>query len=284
MPKEREKQVYVTPSATIGLLRRHGVRLHKGLGQHFLVDNNVILKILDAAELQSSDVVLEVGPGTGPLTKGLADRAGSVVAVEIDERMAEIFRENVKAPNVVLLRSDALELRASQLGDALPAKLVSNLPYNVAVPLLFHLLEEFESLALCVVMVQKEVADRMTAAPGTKEYGAVSVKLSFYARAKRLFLVPPSVFLPPPRVDSAVVRLERRRLPANKDWLFKVVDAAFAQRRKKVLNSLGAGLPEFEKSKIGNALASAGVGPERRAEELRPDAFEKIASSLLQAG
>ncbi len=271
---------YVTPSETIALLKRHDIHLRKGLGQHFLVDNNVILKILDVAQVHSSDVILEIGPGAGPLTKALADHARRVVAVEVDKRIAAVFRENVTEDNVVLVQADALRLEPEQTGSPSPSKLVSNLPYNIAVPLLFHLLETFGSLKSAVVMVQKEVAERMTAKPRTKEYGAVTVKLSFLSTPRRLFNVPPSVFVPPPRVESSVVRLELRRPPAQKDWLFRVVDAAFSQRRKKLLNSLASAFPAFEKDKIGNALSSASIPAGARAEELAPEAFEKLAVAL----
>jgi len=282
-PEERGP-VYVTPSETIELLRSHGIRLRKGLGQHFLVDNNIVLKILDAAHLEPDDVVLEVGPGIGVLTRGLADRARTVAAVEIDERMAEMFAENVTADNVVLIRGDALGLTRSGLERHAPppTKFVSNLPYNLAVPILFHVLDEFPRLSRVVVMVQREIADRMTAAPGTKSYGAVTVKLAFYGGVRKLFAVPPSVFVPPPRVESAVVLLQPGRPPAEKARLFELVEAAFSQRRKKMMNSLAASYESlFEKREIGKAMSAAGLSPDVRAEEVAPEEFRLLASSLF---
>lgn len=279
-----DRPVYVTPSETIALLKRHGIWLRKGLGQHFLVDNNILTNILEAADIEPDDVILEVGPGIGALTRGLADRAAHVVAVEIDERMAACFREYVTARNVTLLRMDALELtRASIEGGPIPTKVVANLPYKIAVPLVLQLLERFPELGVLVVMVQREIAERMTAAPGRKSYGGVTAKLAYYGRVRRVFTVPPTVFVPPPRVESAVVRITRvPRDAGNRDSVFSVIDAAFSQRRKKLGNALAASLiGGLEKDEIGKKLASAAIAPNARAEELSVADFERIASVLI---
>jgi len=283
MSAASEQPVYVSPSETLSLLKRHGIWLRKGLGQHFLVDNNIILNILREARVEPSDVVLEVGPGIGSLTKGLADRASTVVAVEIDDRLADCFRENVTAPNVRLLRMDAFELEAGALPDDLdPNRLVANLPYNVAVPLFLRLLERLPRLATAVVMVQREVADRMAASPGTKSYGAVTVKLAYYGEVRRLFAVAPTVFIPPPRVDSAVVRFVRARSgDRDRELLFKLVDAAFAQRRKTLLNALVAGLEGLGKRRIEQGLRRADIDPGTRAERLTVDDYLRLADALF---
>lgn len=276
------RTVYVTPTETIALLTKHGIRLRKGLGQHFLVDNNILLNILDAARISPDELVLEVGPGIGSLTKGLADRASSVIAVEIDERMVSCFRENVVAANVTLLQMDALKLERSDLaGMGGPTKLVANLPYNIAVRLVLQLLERLPELEEAVVMVQREVADRMVASPGTKSYGAVTVKLAYYGEARRLFPVPRSVFVPPPRVDSAVVRLARsRRDMGARARLFSLVEMAFAQRRKTLANALASGLTGLTKDRIDGLLRSAGVDPAARAEELTVADYLRIEAFL----
>lgn len=282
------RPVYVTPSETIALLKEHGIWLRKGLGQHFLVDNNVVLNILDAALLEPTDVVLEVGSGIGTLTKGLADRAARVIAVEVDDRLATCFRANVTATNVILLRADAMKLTrgalaaAGRTGAALPNKLVANLPYNIAAPLVLHLLDIVPELAVMLIMVQREIADRMAAPPGNREYGALTAKLSFYGKVDRVFAVPASVFLPTPRVQSAVVRIARREADlAQREAVFTVIDAAFSQRRKKLANALTAGLAGgLSRQQIGDTLRVAGIDPGVRAEQLSADDFARIAKHV----
>ena len=281
MSRETKRPVYVTPSQTIDLLSRHGIRLRKGLGQHFLVDNNVLLKILNAATISPADTVLEIGPGVGSLTKGIAEHAQRVVAVEIDNRMAACFRDNVAAPNVTLLQMDALELTPAHMSgpNAHPTRLVAKLPYNIAVLLLLQLLERFPGLGEAVVMVQKEVADRLGASPATKEYGGVTVKLAYYGSVRRLFVVAPTVFVPPPRVESAVVRITRTRTDvADRDRVFALIDAAFSQRRKKLANALAA--TGVDKNDAEKGLRSAGVDPMARAEELRVSDFVRLSETL----
>lgn len=279
------RPVYVTPSETIALLKQHGIRLRKGLGQHFLVDNNVLLNILDAAKVAPGETVLEVGPGIGSLTRGLADRAARVVAVEVDPRMVECFRDNVGAGNVVLLRMDAMRLTADDVAaaGASPTKLVANLPYNIAVPLLLDLLERFPDLSSAVVMVQREVADRLTAGVGGKSYGGVTVKLAYYGSVRRLFTVPPTVFVPPPRVESAVVELRRARAdPGDREEVFKIVDAAFSQRRKTLANALSAGSEGLDRERIGKAMELLRIGANARAQELSVADFVRLAEALAR--
>lgn len=287
MTGARDKRVYVTPTETIGLLRRHGIWLRKGLGQHFLVDNNVVLNVLGAAGVTPGDVILEVGPGIGSLTRGLAEHAKAVVAVEVDERMADCFRENVTAENVALLQMNALRLRHADLVNRglVANKLVSNLPYNVAVPLLLHLLAELPEIEEAVVMVQREVADRMCAAPRSKAYGAVTVKLAYYGDAHRLFVVPPAVFVPAPRVESAVVRWRRTRVAtADRQAVFAVVQASFSQRRKKLVNALAAAMAHTDKERIAQALREAGLAVDVRAEQLTIQDFIRLAHALSNGG
>jgi 16S rRNA (adenine1518-N6/adenine1519-N6)-dimethyltransferase len=246
----------------------------KELGQHFLVDENILGVIGRLAELDSADVVLEVGPGLGVLTRYLADRVGQVHAVEIDRSLA---RELTELPaNVELEFGDALTLDLSRLR---PTKLVSNLPYNVATPVVVESLDRIPSLQLWCVMVQREVADRFFAAPGTKAYGAVSVLIQLAAGRTGFHAVSRTVFRPPPRVDSALVAFRRKPRPEPWRDLKRVVEGAFAHRRKTLPNSLElAGLADRERAAA--ALAALERPARTRAEELAPEEFVTLAQSL----
>jgi 16S rRNA (adenine1518-N6/adenine1519-N6)-dimethyltransferase len=274
-----------TPSETLAVLRRHGLATKKSLGQHFLVDDNVVGRILALARPSSDDVVLEVGPGIGTLTLALCAGVKAVVAVERDRDLLPVLADTTAAcPALAIVEADALDVTPEQLAAPFgpPAALVANLPYQVAATLVLRFFETLPSLRSATVMVQAEVADRMAAAPGTKDYGAYTLKLRLLARPAGRFAVPPTVFLPPPRVDSAVIRLERAERaepPALLALAAEVATAAFAQRRKTLRNSLlSAG--SWGRDVVDAALADAGIDGRRRAETLSVDEFVSLAAVM----
>jgi 16S rRNA (adenine1518-N6/adenine1519-N6)-dimethyltransferase len=257
------------------------VRPSKELGQHFLVDENILGVIGRLAELGPEDVVLEIGPGPGALTAYLADRVGHVHAVELDRRLQQHLEERFGArPNVELRFADAVDLDAGEL-DPPPTKLVANLPYNVATPIVVESLDRFPTIEHWTVMVQREVADRFFAAPRTKAYGAVSALVQLAAERTGFHPVSRTVFRPQPNVDSALVAFRRRDQPPPIPWpeLKRVVEAAFAHRRKRLPNSLElAGVADRDRAE--SALEHIGRTPQTRAEELEPEAFVELAAAL----
>ena len=260
-----------------------GLRPTKALGQNFVLDANVVRRIVRTAQLTADDVVLEVGPGLGSLTLGLLPTVASVVAVEVDPVLASALPETISerapayADRLQVVAADALAL--DSLPGTPPTALVANLPYNVAVPVLLRLLERVPSLRRGLVMVQAEVADRLAAPPGSRVYGAPSVKLAWYAEARRAGAVSRSVFWPVPNVDSALVAWTRRNPPstdASREAVFAVIDAAFGQRRKMLRSALAtwAGSP----ARAETLLRAADVDPRARGEELSVADFARIAS------
>jgi 16S rRNA (adenine1518-N6/adenine1519-N6)-dimethyltransferase len=252
---------------------------NRELGQHFLVDENILGVIGRLAELEGDDVVLEVGPGLGVLTEYLAERVALVHAVELDRGLEPHLNERLRGrENVELLFGDALRLDLAAL-DPAPTKFVANLPYNVATPLIVESLDGLPSVGHWTVMVQREVADRLFARPGTKAYGAVSVLVQLAAERSGFHPVSRTVFRPPPNVDSALVAFRRTGLPENFDDIKRVVEAAFAHRRKTLPNSLElAGLAPRTRS--AEALAAINREPSVRAEALEPDEFVALACEL----
>lgn len=277
-----------TPQATLEVVKKFGLRLEKSLGQHFLIDQNILNKVVDAAALSKKDVVVEVGPGIGTLTQALSKRAGMVIAVELDRKLKPVLDYTLQGcENVNVVFADALSVNLKEPSYNLPVpnKLVSNLPYQVATPLLADYLDKFSNLSLFVVMVQKEVADRIVAKPGTAEYGVFSVKAQFYCDVDRVAVVSKNVFLPPPEVSSAIVRMRRLPKPRvfakDKELFFKVVKAAFGQRRKTVKNALLKSPElEFSTGMVDGALKGAGIDPRRRGETLSVEEFATLANSL----
>ena len=266
------------PAEIRELAARLGVAPTKKLGQNFLHDPNTIRRIVAAAGLTPDDVALEVGPGLGSLTLGLVGAVRHVHAVEIDPRLAAALPATVTAAHLTVHNADALQVRGADF-DPAPTVLVANLPYNVAVPVVLHLLAELPTLRGGLVMVQKEVADRLVAGPGSKVYGVPSVKLAWYARARSAGKVPPAVFWPVPNVDSGLVAFERRTPPGDIDRsaVFAVVDAAFAQRRKTLraaLTGWAGGADRAEK-----LLVAAGISPQARGESLTVEQFVAIAAA-----
>lgn len=250
----------------------------KALGQHFLVDQNVLGVIGRLGDVQSTDVVLEIGPGQGVLTTYLAERARFVHAIEIDRRLEPTLRARLgRAENVAVLWADALEVDVDTLSPV-PGKLVANLPYNIATPIVVESLERELSLERWCVMVQREVAERFFAEPRTKAYGAVSVLVQLAARKVGFHGVSPNAFRPRPRVESAIVAFVRAPRAAISD-VRPVVEAAFAHRRKTAANSIAlAG--HSSRDRVEDALTSMGHGARARAEELAPDEFVRLADAL----
>ena len=268
------------------LANRIGLRPTKALGQNFVHDANTIRRITRIADLAPGEVVLEVGPGLGSLTLGLLDEGARVVAVEVDPRLAAVLPETIRerapglANDLTVIACDARRLDTPL--DPPPTALVANLPYNVAVPVLLHLLELLPSIRHGLVLLQSEVADRLAAPPGSRAYGGPSVKTAWYARAERAGAVPRSVFWPVPNVDSGLVRLVRTEpppLPAGVDRadVFAVIDAAFAQRRKMLRSALAAWAGSAAAAE--SVLVRAHVDPRARAETLDVAAFARLASA-----
>jgi 16S rRNA (adenine1518-N6/adenine1519-N6)-dimethyltransferase len=277
--------VLATPSATIEVLKRHGLATKKSLGQHFLIDDNIVGRILELAALTGEETVLEVGPGLGTLTVALCAKAGAVVAVERDAQLLPVLAQTTaECPRFVVVRADAVavepEVLSARFGP--PSALVANLPYSVAATVVLRFFQELPDLISATVMVQSEVADRMAASPGTKQYGSYTVKLRLLAAPTGRFTVPRSCFLPPPRVDSAVLRLERRPLASDPVLLnaaSRLADAAFAQRRKTVRNSLRSALG-CDPTLLDEALAQANIDGSLRAEMLEPERFLALAEAF----
>ncbi|UOZ07862.1 MULTISPECIES: 16S rRNA (adenine(1518)-N(6)/adenine(1519)-N(6))-dimethyltransferase RsmA [unclassified Amycolatopsis] len=271
------------PAEIRGLAAELDVRPTKKLGQNFVHDPNTVRRIVDLAHLGPDDVVLEVGPGLGSLTLGLLAAGARVVAVEIDRKLAERLPKTVaeRGPDVAgrldVLEADAMRVSNADL-PAAPTALVANLPYNVAVPVVLHLLAEVPSLKSGLVMVQTEVADRMAAGPGSRIYGVPSVKLAWYGPARKVAAVPRSVFWPVPNVDSALVAFERGETPASedRDRLFGLVDAAFSQRRKTLRAALAGWAGSAERA--GELLVAAGIDPKTRGEQLDVHDFARLAA------
>ena len=278
-------------TAVTALLRRHGFHFSKSLGQNFLTAAWVPARIAEEAELSNADGVLEVGPGVGCLTEQLAQRAGKVLALELDPRLQPVLAETLSGrDNVELVFTDAAKadlasLCREHLGDR-TYKVCANLPYNVTSPLITAFLraECFESIT---VMVQKEVAQRMCARPGTGDYGAFTLLVEWYSQAEMLFTVPPDCFVPRPKVTSAVVQLRRRESPAapveDEDLFFRTVRAAFGQRRKTLPNALSAGFPALDRAVIQKAMDRVGLARDIRGEALSLAEFAALSNALGQA-
>ena len=282
-----------SPTATREMLEAFGLATKHRLGQNFLVDNHVIERIMALAGLTGTERVLEVGPGIGTLTLALLQDAARVVSVEADPELEPVLAAHAaEHGNFRFIRGDALKVPPSAIAEAAegePTVLAANLPYNVAATIILDFFQKMPALQRAVVMVQKEVADRIAAAPGTKAYGAYTVKLGLHARVTGRFEVPPRCFMPAPHVDSAVVRLERRAagdaVPdagASAEDVARVVDAAFAQRRKTIRNSMGA--TGFDKVLLDEAFPACGIAPTARAETLALEDFTCLAVELAALG
>ena len=273
------------PSELKALLARHGIELTRRLGQHFLIDRNHLDKIIAAAAPAPEDTILEVGPGAGVLTVELARRAGGVVSIELDRALPPVLAEVMaQLPNWRLIQGDALKLDWATL---LPAegsvKVAANIPYNITSPLLVKMLEHRPVFASITLLVQKEVADRLKAAPGSKHYGSFTVFAHYYATVTVPATVPRGAFFPPPKVDSAILHLLPHAAPPvdapSPEAFFAVSRAAFQQRRKMLLGSLSHGL-DRPRTEIAAALRAASVDPERRAETLTLEEIAALSRAL----
>lgn len=279
-----------SPSVIRELLRRHRVQLRRGLGQNFLADANVLRKIVEAAELTSESRVLEIGAGIGTLTRELARHAGFVLVVELDRGLRPLLQETLAGlNNVRVVYGDVLKLDLPALLREIgcpPCSVVANIPYQITSPLLGRLLENKRFFSRLVLMVQREVAQRLIARPGSSEYGALTVFVQYHAQVRVVANVSRHSFLPPPNVDSAVVCLEPRPQPplpvADEGRLFAIVHAAFGARRKTLLNSLSGGLG-CPREAVIEALGRAGIDPMRRGETLSVEEFIALSNALPAA-
>ncbi|MDR7489390.1 MAG: 16S rRNA (adenine(1518)-N(6)/adenine(1519)-N(6))-dimethyltransferase RsmA [Armatimonadota bacterium] len=273
-----------TPGGTLRVLRAFGIRPRKRFGQHFLTSRHVLERIVREAAVGPGDRVLEVGAGIGTLTVALAATGAEVVAVEVDRTLLPALRAVTAAfPTVRLVEGDIMALDLAALAGPGPVTVAANLPYGIASPLLVRLLETLRHLRRAVVTVQAEVAGRLTAAPGTPEYGLLSVMVQYRARPTVVVRVPPGAFLPPPEVESAVVRLDPHPVPPvtvpDEAAFFAVVRAAFAQRRKTLRRALAA-LPDLAPERAEGALRRAGIDPRRRGETLGLEEFARLSRAL----
>jgi len=280
------KRLY-SPSQVREVLDRHGFTFSKGLGQNFLIDGNIVRKIVKSADIGKDDYVLEIGPGMGTLTEELALNAKKVIAVEIDERLRPVLAETLEPyDNVEVLYGDVLKLPLREIIEdkcgGQPVKVVANLPYYVTTPIIGRLIEEDLPLHSISVMVQKEVADRMVARPHTKDYGSLTLFVGFYTEPQIMMKVPKTVFMPQPKIDSSVIRLNvRKELPdTNRDSYFKLVRAAFSKRRKTLINALSTYGLVANKEEIREALKRAGIEETVRGEDLHMDDYIRLAREL----
>ena len=288
-------------NATIELLESFGLHTKKGFGQHFLVDDNIVGKILDLAEVSSDDTILEVGPGIGTLTVGLLARGARVIAIEKDTDLLQILDATCPratdsiAESFALLNMDALDLEPAHLqvvadgfpSATLPGKFVANLPYAVAATIVLDFFQRLDCIEMACVMVQSEVAQRMCASPGSKDYGAYTIKIGLLANPISDFPVKPGCFLPPPRVDSRVIRLDRRTDIASRelvDAACMMADAAFFQRRKTIRNSIGSflGSRGLGSAPLDDILSAAGIDPKSRGEAHPIESYLELGRAFLE--
>ena len=279
------------PQNTIEVLQKYHFNFQKKFGQNFLIDTHVLEKIMDAAEITKEDCVVEIGPGIGTMTQYLAERAKEVVAVEIDKNLIPILQETLQEyDNVTIVNEDILKVDLNRLveekNENKPVKVVANLPYYITTPIIMGLFENHVPLKSITVMVQKEVADRMKVGPGTKDYGALSLAVQFYAKPEIVANVPPNCFIPRPGVGSAVIRLTCHEtcpvLVKDEKFMFSLIRAAFNQRRKTLLNSLSnAGGLNLGKEQIKAAFDKMQLAPTIRGEELTLEQFAALADILL---
>lgn len=283
-------------SVTRAVLERHGFTFKKSFGQNFLTDTNILQKIVDTAEIDENVNVIEIGPGIGALTEFLAENAAEVMTFEIDERLVPILADtlrdfdNVRVVNEDILKSD-LQARIKEFANPnLPIKVVANLPYYITTPILMHLIESGIPFSEFVVMMQREVADRISAQPNSKSYGSLSIAVQYYMTAKVAFIVPRTVFVPAPNVDSAILKMVRRDQPAvgvkDEAFFFKVSKASFTHRRKTLWNNLTSyfGRSNEVKTKLESALDNAELSPSVRGEALDLQEFAHLADSLYDEG
>ncbi|PAB58059.1 16S rRNA (adenine(1518)-N(6)/adenine(1519)-N(6))-dimethyltransferase RsmA [Anaeromicrobium sediminis] len=280
----------VSAKKTKEIVNKHGFKFSKSLGQNFLIDENILYSIVHGSNVTKEDTVIEVGPGIGTLTQVLCEEAKRVVAIEIDKTLIPILGETLgDKDNIDIVNEDVLKVDVHTLLRDLKVegsiKLIANLPYYITTPIVMKFLEEKVPVKGITVMIQKEVADRMRASAGTKEYGALSVAVQYYCEPHIITKVPRSVFIPQPKVESTVINLEVLEKPRvqvrDEKLLFKIVRAAFGKRRKTLLNALSNSGLNFEKDFIREALERAEIDPKRRGETLSIDEFAKLADAFI---
>lgn len=285
-----------TPIRTKEILEKYGLSAKKSLGQNFIVDTNILSKIVTAGDITNETTVIEVGPGIGALTEQLAKRAKKVIAFEIDDRLLPVLEETLSPyPNVEIIHSDVLKVdlqtfEDDYLKDASDVVLVANLPYYITTPIIMRFLESGIQMDKMVLMMQKEVASRISASPRTKAYGSLSIAVQYYMDAEVAFTVPKTVFVPQPNVESAIIKLtkktETNHQIEDEQLFFRLVRSAFVQRRKTLWNNLlvAFGKEDKIKGKLELALEKAEVDPKRRGETLSIDEFAKLANALSEVG
>ncbi|MFP5165342.1 16S rRNA (adenine(1518)-N(6)/adenine(1519)-N(6))-dimethyltransferase RsmA [Staphylococcus equorum] len=281
-----------TPSRTKALLNQYGFNFKKSLGQNFLIDVNIIQKIIDASDIGENTGIIEIGPGMGSLTEQLAKNAKKVVAFEIDQRLIPVLKDtmgpydNVEIINEDILKADIAHYVTEHLADCDNIMVVANLPYYITTPILLNLMQQTLPIDGYVVMMQKEVGERLNAQVGTKAYGSLSIVAQYYTETSKVLTVPKTVFLPPPNVDSIVVKLMKRQTPEvdidNEDKFFKMTKAAFSQRRKTISNNYQSLFVDGKANKeiIKKWLETSGIDPRRRGETLSIKEFAKLYNEL----
>ncbi|SHH37957.1 16S rRNA (adenine(1518)-N(6)/adenine(1519)-N(6))-dimethyltransferase RsmA [Tepidibacter thalassicus] len=280
-----------SPKITKEIVQKYNFKFSKSLGQNFLIDANIINRIIEGARISDGDYVIEVGPGIGTLTREISNIAKKVVAVEIDKNLIPILkdtlgdRDNIEVINEDILKVDVNKLVEEKLNGG-PVKLVANLPYYITTPIIMKFLEEDVPVSDIVVMVQKEVADRMKANPSTKDYGALSVAVQYYCDVDIITKVPKTLFIPQPNVESTVIALRTHKSPKynlkDKSLFFKVVKASFAKRRKTILNALSSYDLKLSKEEIKDVLKEAGIDEKRRGETLSIDEFAHLSNIIYE--
>ncbi|HWI54096.1 MAG TPA: 16S rRNA (adenine(1518)-N(6)/adenine(1519)-N(6))-dimethyltransferase RsmA [Desulfobacteria bacterium] len=287
-----------SPATVRLIIDKYKFHFQKSLGQNFLIDGNIVNKIIDGVGIGQEDTVLEIGAGIGTLTRALAEKAGKVIVIELDRKLEPILDETLAGlDNIEICWGNALKVNWDQLikektaGEyglgGKPYKIAANLPYYITTPLMMHALESHYNVSRMVVMIQKEVAERLTAVPGTKDYGALTVAVNFYSQPGLVTYVPKTVFIPQPEVESAVIKLDVLASPPVKvpdeSTFFEVVKAAFGQRRKTLANTLGKFSDTIGKAELINLLKEVDIDPGRRGETLTLEEFATVANIIFKA-
>ena len=278
--------------STAEIIEKYHFSFQKKFGQNFLVDSSILDRIIESAQITKEDCVLEIGPGIGTMTQRLAEEAGAVVAVEIDKNLLPVLEDTLSAyENVTVINADILKLDLNRIvkehNGGRPVKVVANLPYYITTPIIMALFEKKVPLHSVTIMVQKEVADRMRVGPGTKDYGALSLAVQYYAKPEIVTKVPAGCFMPKPNVDSAVIRLTRYEKPPveveDEAWLFAVIRASFNQRRKTLANGLAnAGYPGIGRRQVEEVLSAMGLAAAVRGETLTLEQFAELSDRLAK--
>lgn len=282
-----EKKLY-SPKVMKDILEKNGFKFSKRLGQNFLIDGNIISKIVETAGVDEKSGVIEIGPGFGTLTQGLCKKAKKVVAIEIDKSLKQVHKETLNYDNIKIIYEDFMKIDVDKLieeeFEGLDVKIVANLPYYITTPIIMKILEEKYKISKIVVMVQKEVAQRLNAQPGTKEYGAITLAVQYRADTNVSMIVPNTVFMPRPKVDSAVISLdvlkEPRIVVEDEKILFKVIKGSFGQRRKTLLNGLSNNL-HLPKELVKEVLDKVNISPSIRGETLTLKEFGNISNEMI---